>query len=113
MMLQMKKHLEGANLVRTLMGTMKNKAGINERSRSCPPSMFSKCVATKESKRLSQKTLWDRLLHHVNTILPWCFVGDFNVITSPEENLGGLPYNMSKSFEFIGVIEACGITVLF
>ncbi|WMV30207.1 hypothetical protein MTR67_023592 [Solanum verrucosum] len=31
---------------------------------------------------------------------------------SKEEKLGGIPYNMNKSFEFIGVIEACGLTDL-
>ncbi|WMV50073.1 hypothetical protein MTR67_043458, partial [Solanum verrucosum] len=31
---------------------------------------------------------------------------------SNEEKLGGMPYNMNKSFEFIGVIEACGLTDL-
>ncbi|KAH0781438.1 hypothetical protein KY290_001036 [Solanum tuberosum] len=30
--------------------TMKNKAGINKRKRSCPPPLFSKCVATKKSE---------------------------------------------------------------
>ncbi|KAH0729962.1 hypothetical protein KY289_001150 [Solanum tuberosum] len=29
---------------------MKNKAGINKRKRSCPPPLFSKCVATKKSE---------------------------------------------------------------
>ncbi|KAG5595248.1 hypothetical protein H5410_036480 [Solanum commersonii] len=36
-------------------------------------------------------------------------VGDYNVITSMEEKLGGIPYNMRKSLEFIVVIEACGL----
>ncbi|KAH0650296.1 hypothetical protein KY284_030208 [Solanum tuberosum] len=44
--------------------------------------------------------------------VPWCTIGDFNVITSIEEKLGGIPYNMNKSFDFIGVIEACGLTDL-
>ncbi|XP_055814560.1 uncharacterized protein LOC129884256 [Solanum dulcamara] len=43
---------------------------------------------------------------------PWCIVGDFNVITEVEEKIGGLPYNMNKSLEFISVIEACGLTDL-
>ncbi|KAH0729961.1 hypothetical protein KY289_001149 [Solanum tuberosum] len=54
--LQMKKYLEGVNMVRTLRGTMKNKAGINERKRSCPPPLFNKCPATKESKNSDQGT---------------------------------------------------------
>ncbi|KAG5585870.1 hypothetical protein H5410_046304 [Solanum commersonii] len=35
--------------------------------------------------------------------------GDYNVITNIEEKLGGVPYNMRKSLEFIVVIEACGL----
>ncbi|XP_015162434.1 uncharacterized protein [Solanum tuberosum] len=41
--------------------------------------------------------------------IPWCTIGDFNVITSMEEKFGGIPYNMNKTFEFISVIEACGL----
>ncbi|XP_015084240.1 uncharacterized protein LOC107027651 [Solanum pennellii] len=51
-------------------------------------------------KMIKQDTLNDN---------PWCTVGDFNVITSVEEKLGGLPYNMRKSMDFIAVIEACGL----
>ncbi|KAH0682612.1 hypothetical protein KY290_021193 [Solanum tuberosum] len=51
------------------------------------------------------------MLHFVDTNnnIPWCTVGDFNVITDLDENLGRIPYNMRKSLEFIGVIEACGL----
>lgn len=41
--------------------------------------------------------------------MPWFAVRDFNVITSTEEILGGFPYNMKKSLEFITVIEGCGL----
>lgn len=34
------------------------------------------------------------------------------MITTPEEKKGGLMYNMNKSFEFISIIEACGLTDL-
>lgn len=44
--------------------------------------------------------------------ISWCTIGDFNVITTPEEKHGGLAYNMNKSFEFISVIEACGLVNL-
>ena len=40
---------------------------------------------------------------------PWCAMGDFNVITSFEKRLGGLPYNMRTRIEYINVIEACGL----
>ncbi|XP_015161044.1 uncharacterized protein [Solanum tuberosum] len=58
-----------------------------------------------------RRPLWDRMLDHANatTNSPWCAVGDYNVITSIDEKLGGVPYNMEKSLEFIAVIEACGL----
>ncbi|KAG5606102.1 hypothetical protein H5410_027594 [Solanum commersonii] len=34
--------------------------------------------------------------------------GDFNVITIPKEKLGGVPYIMSKIYEFLHMIEQCG-----
>ncbi|XP_049343831.1 uncharacterized protein LOC125808126 [Solanum verrucosum] len=39
----------------------------------------------------------------------WCTIGDFNVITTPDEKEGVIPYNMNRSFEFIATIEACGL----
>ncbi|XP_015161207.1 uncharacterized protein [Solanum tuberosum] len=59
-----------------------------------------------------RRPLWDRLLFYANLDTPWCTIGDFNVITSIEEKLGGMPYNMNKSFEFISVLEPCGLTDL-
>lgn len=35
---------------------------------------------------------------------------DLYVITAPNEKLGGIPYHMKKSFNFIRVIKACGLT---
>lgn len=29
-----------------------------------------------------RKPLWDELLHYSDTNLPWCMIGDFNVISS-------------------------------
>lgn len=44
--------------------------------------------------------------------MPWCTIGDFNVITTPEERRGSLMYNISKCFEFISITKACGLTGL-
>lgn len=44
--------------------------------------------------------------------LPWCIIGDFNGITKVSEKLSGILYDMRKSFKFLGVIEACGLTDL-
>ncbi|KAG5605885.1 hypothetical protein H5410_027377 [Solanum commersonii] len=65
--------------------------------------IYAKC---KEHMR---RPLWDKLLHYASRDIPWCTIGDFNVITNIEEKLGGMPYNKNKSFEFINVIEACGL----
>lgn len=48
-----------------------------------------------------RRPIWDRLLHFSNLDKP-----------SMEEKQGGLMYNMNKSFDFISVIEACGLTDL-
>ncbi|KAG5599221.1 hypothetical protein H5410_030591 [Solanum commersonii] len=58
-----------------------------------------------------RRPLWDRILYYATakTNSPWCAVGDYNVITSIDEKLGGVSYNMKKSLEFIDVIEACGL----
>ncbi|KAK6793719.1 hypothetical protein RDI58_007172 [Solanum bulbocastanum] len=67
--------------------------------------VYAKC------KDYLRRPLWDRLLHIADTrdTTPWCTVGDFNVIKETDEKLGGIPYNMRKSIDFIGVIEACGL----
>ncbi|KAG5599775.1 hypothetical protein H5410_031145 [Solanum commersonii] len=72
---------------------------------------FTTTLVYAKCKDHLRRPLWDRLLHHANAITssPWCAVGDYNVITFMDENLGGLPYNMKKSLEFIVVIEACGM----
>lgn len=65
--------------------------------------IYAKC------KDYLRRPLWVRLLHFSNMDIPCCTMGDFNVITTPEEKLGDNPYNMNKSFEFIGIIEAFGL----
>ncbi|KAH0772311.1 hypothetical protein KY290_016292 [Solanum tuberosum] len=60
-----------------------------------------------------RRPLWDRMIFRAaESNKPWCSVGDYNVITSIEEKLGGVPYNMRKSLEFVAVIEACGLVDL-
>ncbi|XP_049348952.1 uncharacterized protein LOC125813502 [Solanum verrucosum] len=69
--------------------------------------VYAKC------KDQLRRPLWDRMLHHsAENTNPWCSVGDYNVITSIEEKMGGVPYNIRKSLEFIAVIEACGVVDL-
>ncbi|WMV41202.1 hypothetical protein MTR67_034587 [Solanum verrucosum] len=74
------------------------------------PDKFMMSFIYAKCKEYMRRPLWDRLLFYANMEIPWCTSGDFNVITSIEEKFGGIPYNIHKSFEFVGVIEACGLT---
>ena len=56
-----------------------------------------------------RRPLWNSMLKWADTRYPWCTIGDFNVISSTKEKKGGRDYNISKSLEFISVIEACGL----
>ncbi|XP_055824484.1 uncharacterized protein LOC129893019 [Solanum dulcamara] len=73
------------------------------------PNQFSVSFVYAKCKDHLRRPLWDSMLQQSNTSLPWCSLGDFNVITEPEEKLGGITYNMRKSLEFISIIEACGL----
>ncbi|XP_015169049.1 uncharacterized protein [Solanum tuberosum] len=73
------------------------------------PNKFMMSFVYAKCKEYMRRPLWDRLLLYANMDFPWCTIGDFNVITSIEEKLGGIPYIMNKSLQFIGVIEACGL----
>ncbi|KAG5586089.1 hypothetical protein H5410_046523 [Solanum commersonii] len=55
--------------------------------------VYAKC---KDELR---KPLWDRFIHLSTMKIPWCTMGDFNMITSINEKKGGIPYNMNKSFD--------------
>ncbi|KAH0712277.1 hypothetical protein KY289_008236 [Solanum tuberosum] len=74
-------------------------------------TQFTTTIIYAKCKDLLRRPLWDRMLQQANDTAnsPWCAVGDYNVITSMDEKLGGVPYNMRKSLEFIAVIEACGL----
>ncbi|XP_049399720.1 uncharacterized protein LOC125863746 [Solanum stenotomum] len=75
------------------------------------PETYIKTFVYAKCKDYLRRPLWYRLLHYADNrnATPWYTVGDFNVITDTDEKLGGIPYNMRKSIEFIGVIEACGL----
>ncbi|XP_055826362.1 uncharacterized protein LOC129894731 [Solanum dulcamara] len=73
------------------------------------PNQFRVSFVYAKCKDHLRRPLWDNMLQHSNTTLPWCTLGDFNVITEPEEKLGGVTYNMRKSLEFISIIQACGL----
>ncbi|XP_055835240.1 uncharacterized protein LOC129903721 [Solanum dulcamara] len=73
------------------------------------PNQFRVSFVYAKCKDHLRRPLWDSMLQHSNTTLPWCTLGDFNVITEPEEKLGGVTYNMRKSLAFISIIQACGL----
>lgn len=69
--------------------------------------IYAKC------KEHIRRPRWDKMLWQAEIEdKPWCLVGDNNVITSTEENLGGIPYNIRKFLDIISIIsiiEACGM----
>ncbi|KAH0697938.1 hypothetical protein KY289_015420 [Solanum tuberosum] len=73
------------------------------------PEKFMITFGYAKCKDELRRTLWDRFIHLSTVKIPWCTIGDFNVIISIDEKKGGIPYNMNKSFEFISVIEASGL----
>lgn len=49
--------------------------------------------------------LWETLkLKSAPCTVPWCVIGDFDVITSMGEKIGGIPHGMKKSIDFISMI---------
>ncbi|XP_055822053.1 uncharacterized protein LOC129890541 [Solanum dulcamara] len=76
------------------------------------PKQYLTTFVYAKCKDYMRRDLWDKMLQFSDREEPWCTIGDFNVITHVEEKMGGQPYNMNKSFEFISVIEACGLTDL-
>ncbi|XP_075087694.1 uncharacterized protein LOC142169691 [Nicotiana tabacum] len=65
--------------------------------------IYAKC---KPSMRI---LLWKTLrLKSTNCSVPWCVIGDFSVIASVEEKIGGLPYQMKRSIDF----QDCGLVHL-
>ena len=65
---------------------------------------YSKC---KEHLR---RPRCDKMLQKADIEDKPCFyVGDYNVITSTEENLGGITYNIRERLDFIDTIQASGL----
>uniref|UniRef100_A0A8C0UC45 Reverse transcriptase domain-containing protein n=1 Tax=Cyanistes caeruleus TaxID=156563 RepID=A0A8C0UC45_CYACU len=73
----------------------------------CLTVVYAKC------KPVLRRPLWDNLRSRsLITSVPWCVIGDFNVIATIEEKIGGIPYQIKKSLEFLSMIEDCGLTDL-
>lgn len=75
-------------------------------------SIISYDIYLCQGRDALRRTLWNTLIQLVSIGLPWCTIRYFNAITDVDEKLGGILYDMRKSFEFWGVIEACSLTDL-
>ncbi|XP_070030068.1 uncharacterized protein [Nicotiana sylvestris] len=57
-----------------------------------------------------RKQLWADLVNFAGSLNgPWVVIGDFNVISEPEEKIGGNPYRIDKSFDFIECLSDCSL----
>lgn len=66
--------------------------------------VYAKC---NQQERLC---LWESLIDMAQTIQhPWLIGGDFNVIVSEEEKLGGLPVTVAETEDFKHCINLCGM----
>ncbi|XP_009622344.2 uncharacterized protein [Nicotiana tomentosiformis] len=69
--------------------------------------IYAKC---KTAMRI---LLWETLrLKSTMCTMPWCIIGYFNVISSTEEKIGGVPYQMSESLDFLSMMEDCELVGL-
>nr|XP_009591835.1 uncharacterized protein LOC104088803 [Nicotiana tomentosiformis] len=55
-------------------------------------------------------SLWEAIVSQSRSVsCPWGVIGDFNVITCPEEKKGGKPFNISNCTDFLKCIEDVGV----
>ncbi|XP_019262748.1 PREDICTED: uncharacterized protein LOC109240551 [Nicotiana attenuata] len=75
--------------------------------------MFHLTVISAKCKPVLTRPLWEFLRQKSSSCnVPWCVIGHFSVIASVEEKIGGIRYQMSKSIEFLSMIEDCGLVDL-
>ncbi|XP_019241989.1 PREDICTED: uncharacterized protein LOC109222035, partial [Nicotiana attenuata] len=73
-------------------------------------NLFHLTLIYAKCKPILRRPLWEVLRHKSTTCnVPWCVVGDINVIASVEEKIGGISYQMSKSLDFLSMMEDCGL----
>ncbi|OIS97414.1 hypothetical protein A4A49_04315 [Nicotiana attenuata] len=76
-------------------------------------NLFHLTVIYAKCKPVLRRPLWKVLKQKASTCsVPWCVIGDFNVIASVEEMIGGISYQMSKSLDFLSMMEDCGLVDL-
>ncbi|XP_019248697.1 PREDICTED: uncharacterized protein LOC109227963 [Nicotiana attenuata] len=76
-------------------------------------NLFHLTVIYAKCKPVLRRPLWE-VLRQKSSIcsVPWCVIGDFKVIASVEEKIGGIPFQMSKSLDFLSMMEDCGLVDL-
>ncbi|KAG5625372.1 hypothetical protein H5410_010590 [Solanum commersonii] len=73
------------------------------------PSIFLSIIYAKCSEDLRRK-LWVDLKTIANTVQgPWGAIGDFNVICTTEEKMGGRPFTLGESLDFLDCLSECGL----
>lgn len=58
---------------------------------------------------IRRKDLWRELSQH-NQVCPWQVFGDFNIVSSQDEKLGGNPITFQEVYEFNQMIETNGLS---
>ena len=67
--------------------------------------IYAKCT------RVGRRCLWQGMEFLSNRLsLPWLVVGDFNVISSFDERVGGSPANVTNIEEFNSAMLNCGLS---
>nr|XP_009767123.1 PREDICTED: uncharacterized protein LOC104218348 [Nicotiana sylvestris]XP_016478926.1 PREDICTED: uncharacterized protein LOC107800291 [Nicotiana tabacum] len=76
-------------------------------------NIFNLTMYYAKCEPVMRRPLWDILRHKSSTYtIPWCVIGDFNVIAFVEEKIGGIPYQMSKILDFFSMTEDSGLVDL-
>lgn len=66
--------------------------------------VYAKC------RSIQRKLSWEEIVNISENIqVPWSLTGDFNVIAEIEEKLGGSPYRLEKSFDFLDFMTDVGV----
>ncbi|KAG5596871.1 hypothetical protein H5410_038103 [Solanum commersonii] len=73
------------------------------------PSIFLSIIYAKCSEDL-RRELWADLKTIANTVQgPWGAIRDFNVICTAEEKMGGRPFTLGESLDFLDCLSECGL----
>lgn len=71
--------------------------------------MISYVYASGDGREI--RDLWS-YLSTVALNIPWMVVGDFSVVVSRDEKMGGCPINLNDANEFLQIIQQSSLTDL-